>query len=355
LALGIIIFLTIVELIIFYFTSIFREKEFRTLMKEVNEHVVMISGKPYLNEMYIQDHLKKFRKNVLVSVIAIITVVTGGVVFIFYLIAGRSIKALSKVNKITTIENPVYFHENQIPNNELGDSIRNRNEMVRDLNRAYHEGLFNKMSTEISRISNILSHEVLNPLMIIQGMVEVLEEKDDNKNELGSIRKNSERISEIINLLDSFSQVITEREKKDICLLNILSDLEKTKKFQMVTGEMKSCVVSIAYKQFRFGLELFTESNIFKNQNYKQISLISNRKDHCAFKISFSDDFNYKEFERQYSKDFSAISDPSAGMGPTLYMAKVLFEMNKVKVNVISEGDVGIELAVRRAGGKPPA
>jgi len=175
-----------------------------------------------LNDEDIESRMDNYTRNIFFIVLAIIIFVVSGTVIIFHYIAGRHINRLDKVNRITDDNRIEFFPEDKIPNNKLGDVIRNRNLMV-DQIQDYQNDLEGKLQelkgqfihtaklSAIGEFTSTIAHDLKNPLTSIIGNNSILEHL--NKSELGENEKVSKIIAKVAFASERLNKMVDRMNK----------------------------------------------------------------------------------------------------------------------------------------------
>lgn len=204
LAFSITAFVFAVEGVILVFSIQTREKELYQLQSAYHEHLLKTGqGKSLASEHphpfdNIEEQLNKFRWNVTLLSILISFVVVIGTLTVFHYIAGRHIRLLTLLDKNSHNKNDktlIQISPEMIPNNELGELIQARNEMllrVQDYEQSLEENLetAKQSLTQAAKLATIgeltatLVHDIRNPLMSIIASVSISRKRVEKKGHL---------------------------------------------------------------------------------------------------------------------------------------------------------------------------
>ncbi len=121
------------------------------------------------------------------SVGVAIGIFASGTIIIFHQLVGKHIVRLWNLNANLSAKQFLLFPEKDIPNNELGDNIRNRNEMAirmkeyqenleRVLDEVKDELIDQAKLSAIGELTAVISHDLKNPLTIVQAYVHRINE-----------------------------------------------------------------------------------------------------------------------------------------------------------------------------------
>lgn len=175
-ALAISLLIFFIEGVLLVFSLNHRHKELHKKKEYVERKIEEKTGKKIViySDQFIKNELKIYTRNIVILTLIIALVVVTGTVSLFHFIAGRHILKLKRINEATKLNDIKLYPEKHIPPNEVGDNIKVRNDMVRQIKKS-HQILSNSKSVfELARITNKVAHEILNPLNIIVGRSELL-------------------------------------------------------------------------------------------------------------------------------------------------------------------------------------
>lgn len=273
------IILASVEIGVYFLTVQSRRDDFKKLDIELSAKLSREYNLPITKVMgdhYIDMRMSEFKKNVIMSVAFIIAILFMGTFATYYILVGRFLQRLDEVNRSgRTGEVPLLFPEEKFPQNELGEIARQRNKMIGDMNEAHKKRSIEKSIRDLARVSNKLSHEILNPLSIIVGTSEMIADSlNDEKylneeinNDLKNIHESADRIDQIIKKFDQFSSVNFEEEVLDVNIVAILKkEIDEFKNYGH--GNICYCIEDenierrIRPFQFRFLVRLMLENSL---------------------------------------------------------------------------------------------
>jgi signal transduction histidine kinase len=232
LGLAIAFFIIVIEVIILAFSYYGKKREFSKLndqiVFEVAKQGIELKQAP-ISQLVIEKKLNRFVRNVSLMVLLIIVSVVVGSVWIFYRIAGRHIIKLNDLIKESSLHNPAFYPEADIPQNELGEVIRTRNESVRQL-----------LSTtaRISVLGDIaagIAHEINTPLSVIKGNAQLirfgleddpLDHEELNEN-LIAVETTIDKVARIVKGMHSLSRDGSEDEFEWTNLSELYLDIQQ--------------------------------------------------------------------------------------------------------------------------------
>ena len=165
-----------------------RRSDLMSIKKQLQKDVKQKTGKDFnqlhpgiLDEQDIENRMSRFKLNVILLTFLITFCVVTGTLLVFYLIAGKYIVLLDKLNQDYKSNNckdiPIYKAE-KIPNNEIGELIISRNEMLNEIN-SYQNQLEEKLEQAKSQLvqaakmsfvgefTSSIVHDLKNPLSVI--------------------------------------------------------------------------------------------------------------------------------------------------------------------------------------------
>ena len=228
LGITITISISLIEIGLFIGTYQSQKAQLIELRNDLRKDVLEKSGQDYhqlhptiLSEEDIENRMSKYRTNFVVIVIFIILFVVAVTMLVYQMYVGRHISKLRLLINKTDGHEFHYFPEEEIPPNDLGDVIHDRNERLK-VQEAYHHDLEGKVKeaeeqlvhsaklSALGELTSTLAHDLKNPLSVIVGNVELLkkplrEMEDEGKslNRLKKIFMASERITKLVKRMGS--------------------------------------------------------------------------------------------------------------------------------------------------------
>ena len=199
----------LIELILLVGSYYSKEKEYQNLNAEISRnlkanHQLVIENP--LSQTQINKKMKIFVRNVSLMTLLIIFIVVLGTCAVFHWIAGRHLNLLVEYNKKTDATHIEYVPEDKIPQTEIGEVIRSRNEMLKNLESAKEQLAESARLSAIGEMTGGIAHEINNPIAAVQSradqLSEILEEEPLDlklvKNFVSHIQKTTQRVAKIV-------------------------------------------------------------------------------------------------------------------------------------------------------------
>lgn len=228
LGITITISISLIEIGLFIGTYQSQKSQLIQLRDDLRKDVLEKSGKDYhvlhptiLSEDDIEKRMSTFRTNFIAVVFFIILFVVAITMLVYQFFVGRHIGKLRELINKTDGHEFHYFPESEIPPNDLGDVIHDRNERLK-VQEAYHNNLQGKLKeaeehlvhsaklSALGELTSTLAHDLKNPLSVIVGNVELLKkplrEIDDQGKAINRLKKiymASERITKLVKRMGS--------------------------------------------------------------------------------------------------------------------------------------------------------
>jgi signal transduction histidine kinase len=217
------------------FTSIqSRKAELMDMKLVLQQDVMNKTGKNFnelhpgiLDEKDIERRMDKFKRNVIFLTLLISFCVMTGTLLVFYFIAGKHIFKLTYLNDKNQNQNhselPIYSEKN-IPNNELGEMIISRNEMLLEI-QGYQDNLEEKLEQAkdqliqatkmgfVGELTASIIHDLKNPMSIVIMNADLMDKQWDNfdderkRHMLGKIKLGGDRVHEMIERMGKFNRI----------------------------------------------------------------------------------------------------------------------------------------------------
>jgi signal transduction histidine kinase len=312
-----------------------------------------------LSENLKQTILDDFHNQVVIAIFILAFAVCSVSLVLFHYFVGRHIEKLIRSNKITDLSHIVLFPEKECPPNEIGEVMEGRNKMLLALKDTHHAFIRTQSSMELSKVSNKMSHEILNPLSIISGVAEMLEElvfdpsfsKKDMSEELKLIVQKASIISKMMEELDNFSSIHEITDFCNVDLSAIILSIVNNYKSLIDTYEVNISIEGVDtpvnvwanYKQLYSGLD-----NIIKNSLYSIVPLderILNIKlivkdEKVSINIIDSCKTTIEEVQEQLNSEFSTTKDIGRGLGLSLILSRAIIENHQGVIDIKREDNL---------------
>lgn len=229
LAVGIASLIIIIEGILLVFSYYSKERELQSIVKSMGHENCpkCLEGKDNPGHLNIQKRLQDFTRNIILLTLLIVVFTVGGTLLIFRWIAGRHILKLDQLNKETSLDNLLLYPEEKIPNNEIGDIIRSRDQMLKEITSAQLHLL------TLGKIAANISNEINTPLFTIsskaentiKGIQEGLYSSEKVLGNLEKIKETSLRMGHIIQGIHTISRNADQVEKVEVSIDKLLKEV----------------------------------------------------------------------------------------------------------------------------------
>lgn len=250
LAIIITIFIFLVELVLLIISVQHQANKYHSLRDALRVDIQKYSSESFkndfpatLSEADITQRIDLYTRNIIVLILIIIVTVVMGTLLVFYKFAGAPILQLIELNKKSSkAGNAIRFPENEIPKNEIGDLIIERNRMLMRFENFENEleEKINEMkttviqSTKMSLVGEFTSgivHDINNPLSIIimhgdrlkKNAKGLLEENAKAQQSMEKIMLAAERIQEMTSRLGKMGRRELEFQK-DLVLNEVIEN-----------------------------------------------------------------------------------------------------------------------------------
>lgn len=214
----------------------------------------------------------------------------------------------------------------------------------------------------IEQFSYSLSHDLKNPINNIKGLVEIMEEsEDDSQNEIRKLLMSSAQLLEdkIKATLKTIKQM--QANKKNVELLYFNNIMNETKRSLLMLIKNNDVKFNTHFKansiQYSSSIlesifyNLMSNSIKYGSKKRKTIIDISARKEGEIYILEFEDNGIGMDMEKDLEKVFSIferVDDENAtGTGLGLYMVKQMIELNGGSISVTSELDKGTKFTIK--------
>ena len=214
----------------------------------------------------------------------------------------------------------------------------------------------------IEQFSYSLSHDLKNPINNIKGLVEIMEDSED------------ESQNEIKNLLMSSAQLLEDKIKATLKTIQQMQANKKSVELlhfnNLVTETKRSLLILIKNNNVRFNTNfkvtslryspsilesifynLISNSIKYGSKKRKTIVTISSHKEEDVTVLEFKDNGIGIDLEKDLEKVFSIferVDDAQAtGTGLGLYMVKQMIELNGGSISILSKVDKGTTFTIR--------
>ena len=243
--LGIVItvFITLIEGILLISSYKAQKMNLIEIRETLEKDTMSKAGKHYLDlhpdilsDADIERRMNEYTKNIILLVGLIVFFVVSGTLIIYQFIGGRHIKKLTELIQESRQQKKfVYYPENEIPQNDIGQVIYNRNILLHEIE-AYQNNLEHKLEemkkdlvhsaklSTIGELSSTIAHDLKNPLTVIMGNSSVLKMKLERGIELSNqeileinekIIFASERLNKLVSRMNQFNRKDDAKERID--------------------------------------------------------------------------------------------------------------------------------------------
>ena len=222
--------------------------------------------------------------------------------------------------------------------------------------------MLSAQNQNIEQFSYSLSHDLKNPINNIKGLVEIMEDSED------------ESQNEIKNLLMSSAQLLEDKIKATLKTIQQMQANKKSVELlhfnNLVTETKRSLLILIKNNNVRFNTNfkvtslryspsilesifynLISNSIKYGSKKRKTIVTISSHKEEDVTVLEFKDNGIGIDLEKDLEKVFSIferVDDAQAtGTGLGLYMVKQMIELNGGSISILSKVDKGTTFTIR--------
>ena len=133
-------YITIIEVFILVFSYQAKQTELNELRISLEQDVLQKTGKDFhelhpgiLDQADIDKRMNQFLVNIAILTALIIVFTWGGVLFFFHNQVGKHIVRLKRLNQMNRGLNIAKWRNDEIPDNEVGDLIRERERLVKNI------------------------------------------------------------------------------------------------------------------------------------------------------------------------------------------------------------------------------
>lgn len=200
-------------------------------------------------QSYIDSALKKYKRNIQLLTLVISVFVVIGFFIVYQRILGRHLNKLIELNRNPKNSNKEEF--GIIPNDELGELINSRFDMLENLNHQINEN---------KKLVRILAHDLNNGLFAISGSAELLNMKKDMPEE-----KKQKFINRILTTVKGQKELLEKIKNIEAVKSNKVGVKLSNENFKSIFEEMKML--------FQEKLESKKINLIWENQDDFQIKV----------------------------------------------------------------------------------
>lgn len=365
------LFITVIEIILFIGSYNAQKKSLLQLRAEIirednslkhSEEYIDMYGKTHhhqiLSDSDIQMRLDEYSKNIFLLVILIIFFVVSGTLIIYQFIGGRHIKKLTELITLSRRSKEFhYYPESEIPNNDIGDVINNRNMMLHEIE-AYQNNLEHKLEemkkelvhsaklSTIGELSSTIAHDLKNPLAVIVGSASILKIRVEKGHEieqekiLDMAEKTlfaAERLNKLVNRMNQFNR--KEDAKEELNFLSIIQNAQI-----LIESKIKRSEVKITENLKDINRKLVGDSGAFeqvfmnlignaidamdeKNGENKEIKIKAKEEnDKLTISIKDSGEGIPEELHEQVFASFFTTKEKGKGTGLGLRICRQIIE-----------------------------
>ncbi|MCB9094853.1 MAG: HAMP domain-containing histidine kinase [Halobacteriovoraceae bacterium] len=329
-----------------YFLLYVQEKEEYQEVNEAYVQAIQEEETPHREQLFSDEEISKslnhYSMKIILALIIVTFFITGMVTFVVNKMMIEPIKKIIDLNAETDIENMKFYPEKDLPNNELGDIIENRDKMLKEM--FYKSARFK----ELADMAGAIAHEINTPLSVIfvssQFMQLLLSKKSLNPEKLKKEAEKIERTVKAVKKISKGIQLLSQGQSadKDKERLHINEIIKGAVEFLSSKFVMKSVSVEVEYHKDNIAImghmyQLFQVFlNVLKNaceaageseEKWVKVSL-SSKGNYVAIRIIDSGrgvkkhDVN-KVFEHHFS------TKKSRGMGLGLSLSRTFVEQHQ--------------------------
>lgn len=386
--LGIIItvFITVIEAVLLVGSYQSHKMNLLEIRETLEKDTMDKAGKHYLDlhpnilsDADIERRMNEYTKNIILLVALIIFFVVSGTLVIYQLIGGRHIKKLTQlIQESRETKKFVYYPENEIPKNDIGQVIYNRNILLHEIE-AYQNNLEHKLEemkkelvhsaklSTIGELSSTIAHDLKNPLSVIVGNASIIEmnlnkgvEIDDDK--LLEYNKKTmfaaERLNKLVSRMNQFNRKEDAKENIDFCTvlnhalvlleskvkknnIKINTNLDSIKK--EILGD-SAAIEQVFMNLFGNAIDAMEEKGV----ENKEINILATQnEDEIQIKIQDNGPGIPNEIHDQVFASFFTTKEKGKGTGLGLRICSQIIEDHggKLKLSPYKEGE-GAEFVI---------
>lgn len=379
LALTMAVFFIFVELLVLVASIQTKEIELQEIRTQI-ESEIRSSGIELqtLNEKDIQKRIHIFVRNVTFLILIIILGVVAGMAASYHFIVGRHINLLVEVNRGTTAGQMVHISENQIPDNEIGEVMKGRESILKEL-LEFQTNLEKKLKSSedqliksaklgmVGEVASSVAHDLRNPLSVVSGYSEYLKElveaEQPNLIEIKDCAKKIELATERVDLLMNRMNEFNHQKgsvKKNISLYEPISNAllfleSKLNKFSVkvevkdrASMENQLIFADLAKIEQVFANLISNAADALKEASNKKIVILTSEMEN-SYMIQVQDFGSgiKKENIESIFDAFYTTKKVGEGTGFGLSIVKTILEEHQGDISVDSEVNVGTTFTIR--------